>query len=154
MDGVGYSPVLLSQVSTPLRYGASDSWKNADLDQVVGYVPRYEDYRYIMDKISGDFNEEQSQAYMRNMALLRSLPQKLTPEAVVAGLNLTTPSSSDSALFDNHFQVTDRTLDHFVVNNYIVVDAEREISSAVLPTELSNLANKDLVEVSRGGIRL
>lgn len=78
----------------------------------------------------------------------------MTPEAVVAGLNLTTPSSSDSALFDNHFQVTDRTLDHFVVNNYIVVDAEREISSAVLPTELSNLANKDLVEVSRGGIRL
>lgn len=153
-DGSGYTPVTLGQICTPLRWGANDVWKNADLDQVVGYVPRYEDYRYIMDKISGDFNEEQSQAYMRNMALLRSLPQRLTPSAVVAGLNLTTPTSNDTAIFDNHFQVTDRTLDHFVVNNFIVVDAEREISSAVLPTELSNLANKDLVEVARGGIRL
>lgn len=154
MDGVGYSPVLLSQIATPLRWNATDAWKNADIDQVVGYVPRYEDYRYIMDKISGDFNEEQSQAYMRNMALVRSLPERLNPSAVVAGLNLTTPTSEDTALFDNHFQVTDKSLDHFVVNNFIVVDAEREISSAVLPTELSNLANKDLVEVARGGIRL
>lgn len=154
MDGTGYSPVLLSQVVTPLKWNASDLWKNADIDQVVGYVPRYEDYRYIMDKISGDFNEEQSQAYMRNMALVRDLSAVLVPSAVVAGTNLTTPTESDRLQFDNHFQVTDGTLDHFVVNNFIVVDAEREISSAVLPTELSNLANKDLVEVARGGIRL
>lgn len=153
-DGCGYSPVTLGQIATPSRWAASTAWQSADIDQVVGYVPRYEDYRYIMDKISGDFNEEQSQAYMRNMALVRSLPERLTPTAVVAGLNLTTPTFSDTALFDNHFQVTDKTLDHFVVNNFIVVDAEREISSAVLPTELSNLANKDLVEVARGGIRL
>lgn len=153
-DGSGYTPVTLGQIATPYRWGATPEWKNADIDQVVGYVPRYEDYRYIMDKISGDFNEEQSQAYMRNMALVRSLPSRLTPSAVVAGLNLTTPTFSDTVLFDNHFQVTDKTLDHFVVNNFIVVDAEREISSAVLPTELSNLANKDLVEVARGGIRL
>ena len=153
-DGSGYTPVTLGQIATPYRWGATPEWQNADIDQVVGYVPRYEDYRYIMDKISGDFNEEQSQAYMRNMALVRSLPSRLAPSAVVAGLNLTTPTFSDTALFDNHFQVTDKTLDHFVVNNFIVVDAEREISSAVLPTELSNLANKDLVEVARGGIRL
>lgn len=154
MDGSGYTPVLLGQVATPLRWNATESWKNADIDQVVGYVPRYEDYRYIMDKISGDFNEQQSEAYMRNMALVRSLSSVMVPDAVVAGTNLTTPTEADKALFDNHFQVTDQSLDHFVVNNFIVVDAEREISSAVLPTELSNLANKDLVEVARGGIRL
>lgn len=153
-DGSGYTPVTLGQIATPYRWSAFSDWQNADIDQVVGYVPRYEDYRYIMDKISGDFNEAQSQAYMRNMALVRSLPEKLLPTAVVAGLNLTTPTFTDTIIFDNHFQVTDKTLDHFVVNNFIVVDAEREISSAVLPTELSNLANKDLVEVARGGIRL
>lgn len=154
MDGSGYKAVTLSQIATPSRYGATDAWKNADIDQVVGYHPRYEDYRFIMDRISGDFNEQQSKTYLRNMAFVRSLPSILQPTAVVAGLNLTTPTESDRALFDNHFQVANSSLDHFIVNNWIVVDAIRPISSSVLPTELSNLANKDLVEVSRGGIRL
>lgn len=154
MDGSGYTPVLLGHIANPLRGAGSTAWRSADIDQVVGYQPRYEDYRYIMDKISGDFNEPTSRAYLRNMAFVRNLTETLEPSAVVAGLNLTTPDEDDRALFDNHFQVTDQYLDHFIVNNYIVVDAVRPISASVLPTELSNLANKDLTEVSRGGIRL
>lgn len=154
MDGSGYVPVLLGHIANPLRGSGSTAWKSADIDQVVGYQPRYEDYRYIMDKISGDFNEPASRAYLRNMAFVRNLTETLEPSAVFAGLNLTTPDEDDRALFDNHFQVTDQLLDHFIVNNFIVVDAVRPISASVLPTELSNLANKDLTEVSRGGIRL
>lgn len=154
MDGSGYTPVLLGHIANPLRNAGSPAWKSADIDQVVGYQPRYEDYRYIMDKISGDFNEPDTRNYLRNMAFVRNISDTLEPSAVVAGLNLTTPDEDDRALFDNHFQVTDGGLDHFIVNNYIVVDAVRPISSSVLPTELSNLANKDLTEVSRGGIRL
>lgn len=154
MDGSGYTPVLLGHIANPLRNAGSNAWKSADIDQVVGYQPRYEDYRYIMDKISGDFNEPDTRNYLRNMAFIRNLTETLEPSAVVAGLNLTTPDEDDRALFDNHFQVTDGGLDHFIVNNYIVVDAVRPISASVLPTELSNLANKDLTEVSRGGIRL
>ena len=157
LDGSGYKAVTLGEIANPLGYpnaGSQNGWDSYDLDKVVGFHPRYEDYRYIMDRLSGDFNEEQSLEYLRNMAFVRSLPSVLTPANVVAGLNLTTPTENDRAYFDNHFLVTNSSMDHFVVNNWIVCDAERPISSAILPDELSNLANKDLVEISRGGIRL
>lgn len=157
LDGSGYKAVTLGEIANPLGYpnaGSQNGWDSYDLDKVVGFHPRYEDYRYIMDRLSGDFNEEQSLEYLRNMAFVRSLPSVLTPNNVVAGLNLTTPTENDRSYFDNHFLVTDSSMDHFVLNNWIVCDAERPISSAILPDELSNLANKDLVEISRGGIRL
>lgn len=154
LDGVGYRPVTIGQIIAP----GSDvtgwtSTDNVDYDAVVGYQPYAEDYRFIFDKISGDFNEKSSRNIMRNLAFVRDLTETHTPKAVVAGLNLTTPTTDDVSSFDNHFQITDTNYDHFVLNNYFAIDAVRPVSSAELPTELSDMANRTLVDVSKNGIR-
>lgn len=152
-DGSGYQPVLLGDIANPHVWDTAWNPSNYDPSQVVGYQPYAEDYRQILDKISGDFNERESHEYLRNMAFVRDLTT-MFPTEVVAGLNLTTPDNDDRKVFDNHFQVTDGTKDHFIMNNYFVVDALRPISNSVLPTELSDMANRDLTEVAKGGIRL
>lgn len=152
LDGTGYRPVTLGQLVAP--YGKITGWEtDVDFDAVVGYQPYAEDYRFIFDKISGDFNESTSKQIMRNMAFIRDLTETLVPSAVVAGLNLTTPSSNDVSSFDNHFQITNDACDHFVLNNYFAIDAIRPVSSSELPTELSDMANRTMIEVDKGGIR-
>lgn len=154
LDGVGYRPVTVGQLIAPTS--DSPGWTpkdNVDYDAVVGYQPYGEDYRFIFDKISGDFNEPSSRNIMRNLAFVRDLTETHTPAAVVAGLNLTTPSVNDVSSFDNHFQISSSDYDHFVLNNYFAIDAVRPVSSAELPTELSDLANKTLISVDKNGIR-
>lgn len=154
-DGSGYKPVLLKHIAWPTQQNTGNWIDPAQFkpNQVVGYQPYAEDYRVALDRISGDFNERGSSEYLSNMAFIRDLTD-MAPQSVVAGLNLTTPTQADKARFDNHFQVTNQTLDHFILNNYIKIDALRPISSSQMPTELSDMANKDLTEISKLGIRL
>lgn len=154
LDGTGYRPVSLGQLVVP--NGKITGWDDTakpDFDKVVGYQPYAEDYRFIFDRVSGDFNENSSLNFLRNMAFIRDLTQTLKPAAVVAGLNLTTPSSNDVKSFDNHFQVASESFDHFVLNCYFAVDAIRPVSSSELPTELSDMANRTMIEVDKNGIR-
>lgn len=154
-DGSGYKPVLLKHIAWPTQQ-STGNWVQGQQfkpNQVVGYQPYAEDYRIALDRISGDFNERGSSEYLSNMAFIRDLTD-IAPQSVVAGLNLTTPTQDDKARFDNHFQVTNPQLDHFILNNYIKIDALRPISSSQMPTELSDMANKDLTEISKLGIRL
>lgn len=155
-DGSGYQDVLLGSVALPLKgYPATSGWTGLiDVGSVVGYQPYGEGYRYELDRLSGDFLEQKSSTYLRNMALIRNIPAVLNPSQVQAGITLTTPTDADVALFDNNFQVTNQLLDHFIVNNNIIIDALRPVSSSGLPTELSDLANADLKEVSKLGVRL
>lgn len=155
-DGVGYTDVLLRDISQPLSaVNHSDSWANADSSKVVGYQPMYENYRFSFDIVSGDFLEPASYKYLRNMMWARNIPEFVSdPDTLQAGLMLSTANEVTSSLFDNNFQVTSSNKDHFILNNFIVIDALRPISSSQLPTELSDLANSDLREVSKGGVRL
>ena len=154
-DGSNYRPVFLKHVAWPTT-SSPDSWKGPERfkpNQLVGYQPYAEDYRVILDRVSGDFLEKASSTFLRNMVFLRNLTD-MSPSSVVAGLNLTTPTADDRARFDNHFQVTSGDKDHFILNNFIAVDAMRPISGSQLPTELSDMANRDLLETSKLGIRL
>lgn len=154
LDGVGYRPVTIGQIIAPVPDVTGwSSTDNVDYDAVVGYQPYGEDYRFIFDKISGDFNEKDSRKIMRNLAFVRDLTETHTPKAVAAGLNLTTPTIDDVSSFDNHFQMSNTDYDHFVLNNYFAIDAVRPVSSAELPTELSDMANRTLVDVPKNGIR-
>lgn len=155
LDGSQYTEVLLNEVCAPLRANPhyTDEWNDADMFQLVGYHPYAEDFRYILDKCSGDFVEPESRTILRNMMFVRDLTE-MKPSDIVAGLNLTTPTHSDRVSFDNHFQVTNAGLDHFVMNNYFVIDALRPVSSNTLPTELSDLANRQSLQVSYGGVAL
>lgn len=158
MDGLGYQEMLMAEVCNP-----SVSWKNQDLEiwssdydpfQVVGYQPKYEEYRFASDRISGDFLDNDSCVALRNMAFVRSYQDTHDPSELVAGLNLTTSTFADRTLFDRHFQVSNSSLDHFVCSFYFVNDAMRPVTNTQLPTELSDLSNSELLDVSNGGVRV
>lgn len=155
-DGVGYQEMLLSEVCMPTSAdnNPDNDWSSFDPFQVVGYQPKYEDYRIEQDRISGDFNEATSAKALRNMVFTRSFQQMYDPEDITAGLRLTTATFADRAQFDNHFQVSDSGLDHFVLSLYVDNVATRPVSANELPTELSDMANSSLLDVANGGVRL
>lgn len=157
LDGVGYQEMLLSEVVLPtaIDTDVNDTWLN-DYDpyKVVGYQPKYEDYRFVQDRLSGDFLDSDSALALRNMVFTRDLPSKFNPDDVYVRALLTTANFGDRESFDMHFQITDSSLDHFVLHMYIVNDAIRPISNNQLPTELSDMANSHMLDVSNGGVRL
>lgn len=162
-EGLGYQEVLASEVYFPSHASVdeNDKWKSIqvaggeyDPYAVVGYAPKYEDYRYQGDKLSGDFMSLNSRNSMPQFVYKRDFAQFIDPSELVAGLNLTTATSADRASFDKHFVITDSQYDHFIMNNYIVVDAVRPISGHEMPTELSELANSKLLDISNGGMRV
>ncbi len=152
-DGSGYEAVSQSQLIMPNRRSNSN-WNTLHSDRIIGYQPYAESYRQAFDKISGDFDDKDTYAAMGNMAFINTPTWYLNPASLVAGLNLTTPTETVAALFDNHFQVTSNLLDHFVLNLYFVIDAIRPVSASSIPTELSDLSNSIDNEISQGGIRL
>lgn len=157
LDGVGYQEMLLSEVCLPTGVDIKfhQDWEDVyDPYQVVGYQPMYEDYRYVQDRISGDFLDNDSGVALRNMVFMRSLPDSLDPDDVTASQFLTTSSFADRASFDRHFQIADSSLDHFILHMYIVNDAVRPVTNNQLPTELSDMANSYMEEISNGGVRL
>lgn len=158
-DGLGYQEALLSEVATPSQFDIAQvpdsTWlNNFNPYNVVGYEPKYEDYRRVADRISGDFQEFQSATAMRYLAFTLSFPEIYTVSEVKAGQKLTTSSFAFRAMFDKHFQIADPGLDHFVVYCSIVNDAVMPLSGNQLPTELSDMANSNLNEISYGGVRL
>lgn len=158
-DGLGYQEALLSEVATPSPYDVSQvsgsTWPtDYNPYNVVGYEPKYEDYRRVPDRISGDFQEFQSATAMRQLAFTMSYPQIFDASEVQAGINLTTSSFAYREMFDKHFAIPDSSLDHFICYFSIVNDAQLPLPGNQLPTELSDLANSDSLDISNGGVRL
>lgn len=165
-EGLGYQEVLASEVYFPSADSMrnNDKWEFATGDltdpgrydpyAVVGYAPKYEDYRYQGDKLSGDFMSLLGTQSMPQLVYRRDFSQMIDPDELVAGLNLTTATFADREVFDKHFVITNSDYDHFIMNNYITVDAIRPMTSHEMPTELSELANSKLLDVSNGGVRI
>lgn len=159
MDGVGYQEMLLNEVhsisDSDRLFPYGDDW----IDQgnpfnVVGYQPKYEDYRYCADRLSGDFLEKQSALALRNMVFSLQFSEVYHPDDVIAGLNLTTSNFAFRSLFDKHFQISADSVDHFVLSMYNVIDCSLPVTSNQLPTELSDLANSEMLSVANGGVRI
>ena len=117
-DGLGCREMLLSEVCTPssvdAMYNAPASWStNYNPYNVVGYQPKYEDYRYCADRLSGDFLDSDSAIALRNLVFTVAYPEVLSVPQVQAGLRLTTSNFGYRALFDRHFQISSPSLDHF-----------------------------------------
>ncbi len=58
-DGVGLMPISRSQLFTNPKaetFAGINSVRPSNVNQVFGFVPRYEEYRQEFDKVSGDFN--------------------------------------------------------------------------------------------------
>lgn len=155
-DGLSYQECLYNEIAMPEYTLQTQGLWGIDYDpyRVAGYQPKYEDYRFLQDRLSGDFNEDFASVALRNMVYVRNFQDGYSSGQLPEGVQLTTPQSVDRAAFDNHFQVTDSKLDHFVLNLYFNIDAVRPISKAELPTELSDMANSLQTDVSNGGIRL
>lgn len=155
-DGIGYQECLYNEVSFPEYTPSNEGVWGVDYDpyKVAGYQPKYEEYRFMQDRISGDFNEQQSSVALRNYVFAKNLTDGMQSGILPSGVTLTTPDENDVALFDNHFQKTNPALDHFIFDVHININALRPISKTELPTELSNLANSVATDVSNGGVRL
>lgn len=161
-EGLGYQEVLASEVYFPSHQSIDENpaWKSTadggeyDPYAVVGYTPKYEDYRYQGDRLSGDFMSLNSRNSMPQLVYTRDFAQMLDPSEFVAGLKLTTATFADRAAFDKHFVISDSDYDHFIMSNYIVVDAVRPMSGNEMPTELSELANSKLLDIANGGMRV
>lgn len=159
MDGVGYQEMLLNEVhsisdSDDLFAHGSDWIRYGNPYNVVGYQPKYEDYRYCADRLSGDFLEVQSALALRNMVFSLQFSEVFHPDDVQAGLPLTTSNFGFRSLFDKHFQISSDKVDHFVLSMYNVVDCSLPVTSNQLPTELSDLANSEMLSVANGGVRI
>lgn len=156
LDGIGYQECLMSEVCQPEFTEDTQGMWGIDYDpyKVVGYQPKYEDYRYIQDRVSGDFNEPTSSTALRNMVYVRNFQDGEQSGSFPTGVSLTTPNDNERAKFDNHFLVTDSKLDHFIFNVYFNIKASRPISKVELPTALSDMANSEFTDISNGGIRL
>lgn len=158
-DGLGYQEMTLGEVATP---GMADELWNAEANwqgtfdpyQVVGYQPKYEDYRFVQDRLSGDFLEKDSAIAMRNLVFSLNYTEMLRPQQMRAGLDLTTSNFAYRSMFDRHFQISTDTVDHFVCSIYVVNDCTRPVSNVQLPTELSDLANSKALDVANGGVRI
>lgn len=155
-DGIGYQECLYNEISFPEYTPSNEGVWGVEYDpyKVAGYQPKYEEYRYLQDRISGDFNEQQSSVGLRQYVFAKNLTDGMQSGQLPSGVQLTTPDSDDVALFDNHFQKTNSSLDHFIFDIHVNVNALRPISKTELPTELSNMANSVQTDVSNGGIRL
>ena len=161
-QGLGYQEVLASEVFFPDHASVerNAAWKSVrdggsyDPYAVVGYTPKYEDYRYQGDRLSGDFMSLKGRNSMPQMVYARNFSKFIDPSGLVAGLNLTTATHADRADFDDHFVVANSEYDHFVMNNYIVCDAVRPLTANEMPTELSQLANSRLLDIANGGMRM
>lgn len=159
MDGIGYQEMLLNEVhsisdSDDLFPHGSDWITYGNPYNVVGYQPKYEDYRYCADRLSGDFLEVQSALSLRNMVFSLQFSEVYHPDDVQAGLPLTTSNFGFRSLFDKHFQISSDTVDHFVLSMYNVIDCSLPVTSNQLPTELSDLANSEMLSVANGGVRI
>ncbi|UPW41407.1 major capsid protein [Dipodfec virus UA06Rod_12] len=54
-DGVGFQPVSQAQLFCNLKYDPEFGYQDINTNKIFGFVPRYEDYRTEVDKVSGDF---------------------------------------------------------------------------------------------------
>lgn len=153
---LGYQECLLSEVAVPTFHDIdqNSTWESYDPFQVVGYQPKYENYRHSYNRVSGQMSEYSLRESLPQMAMIRHIPSLYDPDEVVAGLNLTTSSEADRTDFDNHFSVTNDKYDHFVCKFDITNNATRPITGSDMPTELTHIINSGVLDVSNGGVKL
>lgn len=157
-EGTGYQHLMLSEVMYPMETdNPTSTWLNSyKPGQVVGYQPRYEEYRSHMSQVSGDYvaaagaSSLQSTLFTRDYVGEFASPTNIT--AATAALHQGTQNNT-SAL-DNIFQVTDDQFDHFMIDAKIVNNAQRPLTMNSLPTQLADLVHAGKTSNSLGGVRL
>lgn len=167
-ENVGFQPIYKHEVVNPVydlnnraQRGISDPFK------IWGWQPKYEDYKYSMDVISGDFLEASTMLSMNQFHLGRDLLRQygimrqdgtLDPSHYNDNLDDITLEGvaqcdrAARAAFDDKFVVPSSDLDHFVCDIKIGVNASRPMQSVALPS--LDGEKHDGSPVVLGGVRL
>lgn len=129
---------------------------------VFGFQQKYIDFKYTHDSLGADFVLAASSSLFSQMHLGRDVQALVESLAAGGSVNdkmtpaiLTQATLADEASFDSKFSITNKQLDHFIVNHKIVVTANRPMMQNALPAldaSSSRVTSKDLIETS--GFRL
>lgn len=157
-EGTGYQHLMLSEVVVPTSLdNPSSSWlTNYKTGQVVGYQPRYEEYRSHMSMVAGDYvvgegaDSLQATLFTRDYVGEFGSPTQIT----AATPNLHQGNQGNTSFLDNVFQITSDLFDHFMIDVSIVNNAQRPLTMNSLPTELADNLHGGKVDNALGGVRL
>lgn len=155
-ENLGYQPILNKEVFVPSLAG--QLYQSYDPDGIFGYTPRYSEYKFQNDVLSGDFvgagpDDGGVSNYMDSWHLFRHLnfdednPLTLNENFVEL--------KNHNTDYDRIFQITTNDYDHFYFNIFVDVKATRPMDGFTAPSiDETNHADGREMNLPYGGTRL
>lgn len=156
MENLGYQPLYRRELDMSISRG-----NTSISDDIFGYVPRYQDYRFHKDVVSGDLVLSDTSAGMDSWHLGRYFEgfrrDNSTNYYPSLSPDFTSISPAWRVQFDRIFSIPgteENTLDHF--NSVIHTDCNitRPMSASSLPSLDEDLGqNGNVINLENGGVR-
>lgn len=144
-ENIGYQPVLQKELCNGTHIDNGDD--------VFGYVPRYQDYKYKKDVVAGDLVLSGTSAGMDSWHLARIFDLQ-NPPTLSVGFTTITPEARLS--LDRIFSVPGpdaAVYDHFTSVIHTDCNITRPMSDDVLP-ELEQDKEGPTMKIDNGGVRM
>lgn len=169
MENIGFQPVLMSEVVTPSALSGTIP-STYDGLSVYGWQPKYMDYKFSHDVVSGDFVNPNTSVELQSFHLGRNILRErgfiTNTGAAVTGsaaptsfasqitpANLVQCAGAARTAYDDKFTVSSNLLDHFIINYKFDVVASRPMEENALPA-IDNAESTSKMSIPTGGIRL
>lgn len=148
-ENLGFQPVLNRELYVPWDTDYSDYNPKG----VLGYTPRYSDYKFQPDVLGGDFVYEDSRTGADSFHLFRKLHYtNAQPLALNENFTACHNTAND---FDRIFQVTDNQFNHFACDINVDAKAVRNMADFAEPSiaDVQESEGRN-VQLPYGGTRL
>lgn len=154
MENLGYQPLRTKE----LNISVSDNGSIAVPDNIFGYVPRYQDYRFKKDIVAGDLVLVETSQGMDSWHLGRDISfGRNGSEIPLLNPEFTAITPSARVQFDRIFSIPGtevRPLDHFNSVIHTECNITRPMSASSLPSLDEDLGqNGNVINLENGGVR-
>lgn len=156
-ENLGYQEILNKELY--VHENVVDTYQSYDPDGIFGYQPRYAEYKFQQDILSGDFvakstghddpmfTPEDSFHLFRNLYYDETNPLALNNNFVEI--------NNHNNNYDRIFQITDNEVDHFYFNIDVDVKAIRPMTGFTEPAlDNANNGSGNSINLPYGGTRL
>ena len=146
-ENLGFQPILKRELLANV----------ADPEQVVGYTPKYSEYKFQNDVLAGDLVARGTNTGTDSYHLFRRIVNEMLPTGITE--TFTSCTSFNQRQYDRIFQVpgsgTSEGIDHFFVNVTCLCSMVRNMSSFTAPSIInSEEGDGNRIDLPYGGIRL